>query len=173
MVEVPPRAAALRAGGAGDRVHTHTVHARQVDHHTAVADRKAWHTMAAATDRHDQVVGPGAGDCSEDISDAGTADNQRGVPVDHAIVNAAGAVVVSISGTEQRAAHLALQLLDGGRREPGRRAAGHGAMLVSHRIPPFRRCVAVPAGPAMCVGYLWNPKTTIQGCGKRHTMIRE
>ena len=100
MVEVPPRAAALRAGGAGDRVHTHTVHARQVDHHTAVADRKARHAMAAAADGHDEVMGAREGDGLEDVGDARAAGNERGTPVDHTIMNAARAVIVRIARTE-------------------------------------------------------------------------
>ena len=117
VVEVPPRAAALGAGRAGDRVHAHTRHPRQVDHHATVADGKARHAMATPADRHDQVMGPGEGDRRDDVGDAGAADNQRGAPVDHAIMNAAGAVVVGIAGTEQRAAHLGLELLQRGRRE--------------------------------------------------------
>src|SRR5262249_9639046 len=74
--------------------------------------------------------------------DAGATDNQRGTPVDHAIMNSAGAVVVRIAGTEQLAAHLSLELLKSGRRESGCRAAGRGVVLVSHRAPPSGSCVA-------------------------------
>ena len=55
----------------------------------------------------------------DDVGNAGAADDQRRTPVDHAIMNGAGAVVVGITGTEQVAAQAALELLDGGCRESG------------------------------------------------------
>src|SRR5262245_8472697 len=64
-------------------------------------------------------------------------------------MNGADAVVLSIAGTEQGAAHLSLELLNSGRREPGRRPAGRGAVLVSHRVPPSGACVAT--GWAACL----------------------
>jgi hypothetical protein len=57
--------------------------------------------MAAAADRYDQVVIPGECDRRHDVSDPGAADDQRGPPVDHPIMNFAGALVVLMAGTEQ------------------------------------------------------------------------
>src|SRR5207253_10710894 len=128
--EVPPGGAALGAGRATHWVHTHAPHARQVDHQATVADRKARHAMAAAADRHDQVVALGKSDRRHHVGDPGAADDQRRAPVDHPIMNGASAVVVVITGTEQFAAQAALELLDGGRREPALYAIGRVDALV-------------------------------------------
>src|SRR5499426_854664 len=105
--------------------------------------------MATATHCYDQVVALGERHRCHNVGNSGAADDQRGAPVDHAIMNGADAVVLSIAGTEQGAAHLSLELLNSGRREPGRRAAGRGAVLVSHRVPPSGSCVAT--GWAACL----------------------
>jgi len=101
VVEVPPCGPALGAGRAVHRVHAYTLHARQVDHQAAVADRKTRHAMAAAADRYDQVVISSERHRRHHVSDPGAADDQRGAPVDHPIMNFAGALIVLMAGTEQ------------------------------------------------------------------------
>jgi len=83
--------------------------------------------VPTTTDSQRQLVLARKVDSSDHIGNVHTADDQRGVPVDHAVVNLANLLVANITGMKQRAAQAGCQLLN--RRF---RQSDHGVLLFHH-----------------------------------------
>ncbi len=71
--------------------------------------------MAAASHRHQQVVGPGEVDRRDDIGGPSTAGDERGVAVDHAVPDFAGVVVARVARMEEWATQAGLEALHSSR----------------------------------------------------------
>ena len=95
-VDLAPGAAAADADGLGRRVHQDVAQAREVDDDAVVDDPEAAAVVAAAAHGERRVVGAREGDGARDVLGARAADDQRGTPVDHAVVHGAGLVVAWI-----------------------------------------------------------------------------
>ncbi len=104
MVELTPGQAGLRTGGASGRVDSYPFHRGQVDHEATIADGIAGDTMAAPTDRDEELVGSGEIDGGDDICGSGTADKQSWLAVDHAIPDLPGGFVVVVARAQKFAA---------------------------------------------------------------------
>ena len=111
VIEVSPRGPALSAGRAAHRIDADAPHAREVDHQAALAYSDARDIVAAASYRHQQVVGPGEVDRRDDIGGPSTAGDERGVAVDHAVPDCAGVVIARVARTEEWATQAGREAL--------------------------------------------------------------
>ena len=101
VVELAPGEARLSTGCAAHGIDAHTLHAREVKHHAAVAHRVARDVMAAPAHRHQELVRAGEIDALDHVGNAGTAGDEGWAPVDHAIPDGAGRVVTGIASAQQ------------------------------------------------------------------------
>ena len=85
---------------------------REVDDEAAVADGVAGDVVAAAADRHEQLVLAGEGDRGDDVGAPGAAGDQGRAAIDHGIEDLAGGVVVRVAGAQQLAAQARPERLD-------------------------------------------------------------
>jgi hypothetical protein len=90
------------------------LHPRQVDHEAALTHRVARDVVAAATNRHEQIVVTGEIDRADDVGHPGTADNQGGPFVNHGVPDLTRLIVPGIAGTQQFAPQAGLQVLNSG-----------------------------------------------------------
>src|SRR5205823_6639627 len=95
-VELGPGHARLGPHGSGRRVDLDGAHRRQVDHQAALGDGLAGDVVAAAPDRHLAAGLPPETDGVDDVGRRGAAGDDRGVLVDHAVVDATGVVVTGV-----------------------------------------------------------------------------
>jgi hypothetical protein len=107
-------------------IDAHTLHARQVKHHAAVAHRVARGVMAAPAHRHQKLVRPREIDALDHVGNASTAGNEGWASVDHTIPDGAGLVVTGIASAQQWTAQAGLKCFDNSFPEHRFRACVHG-----------------------------------------------
>ncbi len=112
IVELAPRHAALRRDHARLWVDARALHLGEVDHHRAVRDREPADVVAPAADRDLGARRPREADRRRGVGGRAAADDQRGPPVDHPVVDASRLVVAAVAGAQDRAAHLARERLE-------------------------------------------------------------
>src|SRR4029450_10452390 len=93
--------------------------------------------VAPTAHRDEQLMGAGELDGRDDVGHPGTADNERRVPVDHAIPDFADRVVAGVSGTQQLTTYAAPEGLDGAVLKHGVGALHGGDAQLCHGVPPF------------------------------------
>ena len=117
VVDVAPGAAALDAHGAVRRIDADALHRDEVDHQAVVADAEAGAVVPAAADGDEEAVLAGEVDGGDHVGDVRAAGDQRGLAVDHRVVDLAGGVVARVvradKGTpEARTQRLERRLVD-------------------------------------------------------------
>src|SRR5260221_1491258 len=104
VVELTPGQARFRTSGASGQVDLYPFHPGQVDHEATIADGVAGDTVAAPSDRDEEVVGAGEIDGGDDICDSSTANDEGGVPVDHALPDPSGGFIAIVARAQKRTA---------------------------------------------------------------------
>jgi hypothetical protein len=112
-VELPPEESRLRSRRSSGRIDPHALHRRKIDDDPSIAHRSAGDVVAAATDRDEEIALAREPDDGLDIGDAGTARDERGMPIDRAVPDAACGVVLRVVGTDQLATKVACQVGEG------------------------------------------------------------
>jgi hypothetical protein len=100
MIERAEEGTAPDTSGPPRRIDIDTVHARQIDHQTAVAHRLTGDVVTAATHGDQQILLTAEVNRSYDIGNPSTPDNQRRSVVDHPVPDHASAVVALVVRTE-------------------------------------------------------------------------
>ena len=106
----PACACAVRAVG----IDADALHGPEVDDDAVVADRLAGDVVAAAAHRDGERVREAERQRRLDVGHAVAAGDDRGMLVDHAVVNAAGGLVLGVGRTDDCAAQFASQLVENG-----------------------------------------------------------
>ncbi len=112
MVHVAPGAATFHTSGTCSRIDANPLHVREVDHQAVVAGAQAGAIVPATTDSQCQLVVARKIDRSDHIGDIHAAGDQRGLLVDHGIIDLASLRIVSIAGTKQRTTQVCCKPLD-------------------------------------------------------------
>ena len=110
MVDVAPQRAAAGEHGVLLRVDADVPHRRQIDDQAVVAHAQAAGVVAAAADRHQQLVLAAEVHRRDDVGDVGAAGDQARPPVDHPVVDLAGLVVLGVAGAMNSPRRLALNV---------------------------------------------------------------
>ena len=105
-VDVGPGGAAADPHGSARRIDVDGAHRAQVRDDAAVTRAEARAAVAAAAHGDGQAVVAGEGDRRGDVAGVGTAHDQRGIAIDHAVVHGTGLVVGRVAGRHQLPAHL-------------------------------------------------------------------
>jgi hypothetical protein len=92
--------------------------------------------VAAASHRHQQVVGTGEVDCRDDIGGPGAAGDERRVAVDHAVPDFAGVIVALVARTQEWATQACLKFLHRGFLEDRLLPCGGDDSQLCHSFPP-------------------------------------
>src|SRR5262249_17817050 len=100
-VEVAEDGPALDAGSRPHGIDTNASHWSQIGHETAIAYRLASDVVPAAAHRDQKIVLPRDPHRVDDVSRAGTTDDERRPLVDHAVPNLADIVVVLVIRTDK------------------------------------------------------------------------
>ena len=124
------------------------LHGREVDHEAAIAHRGAGDVVAAAADRHEQIVLARETHRPDDVAGLRTAHDHGGSSIDHAVPDRASLVVVGRVGPDHATVKASGERFEtvpaDGRRSDGRRIA-HGSTpdsALSSEAEDFpRRCV--------------------------------
>src|SRR5215472_11994979 len=114
MVHVAPDAATLDADGARGRIDADTAHRPEVDDQTVVTHPQASRVVATAADRDREPLLATEVHRGDNVGHVSAACDQARVTVDHAVVHAAGRVVFRIAWSDQLAAQVGLEFLNGG-----------------------------------------------------------
>ena len=101
VVDVAPQGTTLHPGGTAGEVDPHGPHRREVDDDSVVADRGASHVVAPATHRDLHVVVTGEADGRSHIGASAASGDQPGAPVNGAVPNGSGDVVVPMVSCDQ------------------------------------------------------------------------
>ena len=104
VVEVAQFRPALDAGGAGRRIDADAIHQAQVEDHPVVAGAQARAVVPAAADGEEQAPLAGEVDGGDHVGNVGGADDERGVAVDHPVVDLARLVVARVARADEFAA---------------------------------------------------------------------
>ena len=104
----------LGSDGPGDGIDPRTLHPGEINHQTAIAERVPGHTVAAAADRQLEALLPGEVDRRDHVGRTEAARNQGGPPVDHAVEDLAGRVVLGVSRPDQITAEAGAKGFDRG-----------------------------------------------------------
>jgi len=110
LIELSPRHACVGAGRAVRRIDAHALRPAEIDHQAAIAHGTAGDVVPASADCHDEIVSPGKVDASHHIRCAGTAGDQRRVPIDHAIPDLACPILAVVRAQQQPAAQSVSEL---------------------------------------------------------------
>jgi hypothetical protein len=103
MVDVAPQRAPLSQGFAADRVDPHGPHRRQVDDDAVVTDGSTGHVVTTSADGDPQVVVPGETHGHGRVGGPAASSDQPGTPVDRAVPDCSGGVVVGVVSGDQLA----------------------------------------------------------------------
>src|SRR5690606_16379107 len=103
VVDVAPERAALHPRRARGGIDVHAAHRREVDDDAAVADGGARHVVASAAYGDLQVVVAGEAHGRDDVGSSDAAGDQARTPVDGAVPDRAGGIVVGVAGADQPA----------------------------------------------------------------------
>ena len=131
-VDVDPGGAGLHLHLAGRRIHLDLLVRREVDHHAAVAQRRAGDVVATAADRQRQAAVAGEPDALGDVTGVARPDDQGRAPLDHGVPDPARLGVAGVPGPARRTAQASGEGLetvavpDDGRGGNGR-GVGHGS----------------------------------------------
>ena len=98
LVEDLPRAATAGPHRAIIPVDHHVLHQVEVDHDAAVIGPESRGTVAASPDRHVDAFFPDDRQDTNHVCGVETPHHRSGAPVDHAVVDPAGVVVVGMGG---------------------------------------------------------------------------
>src|SRR5215472_18246344 len=101
MIHLAPGATTFHAGRACSWIDANPFHLSEVDHQTIVAGTQSGTVMPATPDCQRQLVLTSKVDCSDHVGDIFALGNQRGVFVDHAVVDGSRLLVASIAGPKQ------------------------------------------------------------------------
>jgi hypothetical protein len=112
-VELGPKDAALHRGGATVGVDNDLFHAREIDHHAAVADRAAGDAVSATAYGEGEIVRAGEFDAGGDVIGVVALEDEGGEAVDHRVPDPALGVVGGIGGGDEVAGELTAQRGDG------------------------------------------------------------
>ena len=93
VVEVDPLGPPFSPDGAPTGVDTHTAHPGQVNHEPPIAHRGARDVVAAAPNRHQEMVGAGEIDGMDHVGGPNASGNERGLTVDHAVPDGASLII--------------------------------------------------------------------------------
>jgi hypothetical protein len=99
MVELAQSESGLGFGGTPSRVDADALHGREVEHQSPVAYRLARDAVAPATDREQQIVGPGELYPLHYVGHPRAAHDKRWATVHHAVEDGACPIVAVMSGT--------------------------------------------------------------------------
>lgn len=125
VVEVSPRRARSGTSCLGNRIDTHSVHGRKVDHQAVVADGLAGDVVPAPVHREQEVPVARKVDGCEDIGGSAASNDDGGPSIDHAVPDAASLVVSGVPGAQDLAPN------------PGPQVVHEGSDVgVSHAILP-------------------------------------
>jgi hypothetical protein len=97
-IDVAPQRSTLHQDGAAGRVDQHGSHGREVDDDSVVAHRGAGHIVAAAPHRDLQIVGAGKAHSGNHVGGPAASGDQARAPVDGAVPDGPGGVVVAMVG---------------------------------------------------------------------------
>lgn len=111
-IDIAPGRATSDAHRARARIDANAAHRGQVDHQAAIADGAPGDVVPPAAHRDRQVMVAREIDRCDDVGSAGAAGDHAGMPVDHAVPDAAGRVVVRVAGAQQLAAQIVAKWLD-------------------------------------------------------------
>ena len=109
VVHIAPHASARHLRRLGGRVHPHAPHARQVDHHAAVATPQARTVVSAAAHRQQDPVFARVVHARHHVCGVGAPDDRRRFLVDHRIVQFSGFIVIRVTRLNEVAAHTGPQ----------------------------------------------------------------
>src|SRR5262245_3946399 len=137
MVEFAPREPSFGATRPVVRADMEAFHTREVKHQATLAPCNAGQAVAPAPHGYPQLVLAGEPDAGEDVRDTGAAGDQRGPPVDHAIMDFAGVFVTHSARTQERTAQARFKCLDHSVLKLGISALHRGDSQLSHRAPPW------------------------------------
>jgi hypothetical protein len=115
-IHLGPGAATADPDGASLGVDVDVAQQREVDHHAVVARAEPGAVVAAAADRHDEVVCAREAERPRDVVRARAARDQRRALVDHRVEEAARLLVVAVLRSDQAARESAQLLLRRARR---------------------------------------------------------
>src|SRR5579884_2563860 len=101
VIPLAPGAATFDANGAGGGINAYPLHAREIDNHAIIAGPQARTTMPATAYGQRQILLAGEVDRCDHVGHIRTANDQRRVPVDHAIVDLPRLLVAIIAETQQ------------------------------------------------------------------------
>ena len=110
-IDVGEERARLDVGAPGRGVDADLPHLRQVDHHAAVAHRRAGDVVAAAADRDLESPLAGEADRRRHVRGVGAAHDDRRPAIDHRVPDGAHGVVGGIAGQDDGALHGGCQRL--------------------------------------------------------------
>ena len=109
MIDVAPERSATNQDRLLLRIDTDVPHRRQIDHQAVVADAKADGVVAAAANRHDQLLLAREVHCGLHVCDVGAFRDQPGPAIDHSVVDLACLVVLRIARRDELAAQRTLE----------------------------------------------------------------
>src|SRR5579883_2124149 len=112
MVHVAPGAAPFDTNRACCRIDADAFHWRKIDYQAAVAGAQARAIVSAAADRQCQSLLACKVDGGDYIGDIHAAHEQRGMLINHSVVDLACLLVGGIARTEQGATQMSCQFLD-------------------------------------------------------------
>jgi hypothetical protein len=101
VVQVGPGAATLGPDGAALGIYPHAPHPPQVQNEATIAGPEARDAVTAAAHGQEQIVLTGEPHRRDHIGHPGGADDERGAPVVHGVVDLAGFAVVLVAGPDQ------------------------------------------------------------------------
>jgi hypothetical protein len=96
VVELPPSYAGVGASRASGRIDAHGLRPGQIDHQAAIAHGIARDVVPAAADCHEEIVRAGEVNASHHVGRTGAASDQCWSPIDHAIPDLAGRIVIVV-----------------------------------------------------------------------------
>ena len=109
MVDVAPERSAADEDGLLLRIDAHVSHGRQIDHQAVVTDPEADGVVAAAANRHEQVLLAGEVHRRLDVGDIRAPRDEPGPPIDHRVVDLAGLVVLRVARRDELPAQTGLE----------------------------------------------------------------
>jgi hypothetical protein len=103
VIYILPGGSASDSHGSCSRIHVNALHGGEIDDQP-VAKRDASDIVAAATNGGREIVFAGKVDGSDYVGDTGAPEDEKGVLVDHGVVDLAGVVVARIGRQNQLSA---------------------------------------------------------------------
>jgi hypothetical protein len=122
----------------GVGIDPYSFHTGEVEHDPAVTHRVTRHAVAAAPDRHHQVVFPSKGDAAGHIGLARAPDYGLRPTIDHAVEDRSERVVFGVRRSNQRSAQLRCQPIEDAGRHAVRRFMVLGRLLDGPRLGRHR-----------------------------------